>query len=83
MPLGKYHTITRFDRSGMATVSKDNVYGVIDSTGKEIIPVIYQEIFGDFNDRVIEAIKADNPTTLLSLNKQHQVVGQSKLTISD
>lgn len=83
VPLGKYRTITRFDRSGTAMVSKDNDYGVIDNTGKEIIPVIYQEIFGDFNDGVIEAIKDDNPTVLLHLNKQHQVVGQSKLTISD
>lgn len=83
VPLGKYSFIGRFDQTGTANISKNGLYGVIDSTGKEIIPPIYQETFGDFNDGIIEAVKADNPTVLLHLNKHHQIVGKSKLTISN
>ncbi len=40
----KYTHINNFDNFGYAIVLKDNLYGIINSSGKEVIPVIYDRL---------------------------------------
>lgn len=81
VPTSKNYTKIYDFSHGTAMIKQDELFGMIDITGKEIIPPIYQDIFGDFDDGVIEAIKPNHPTELLHLNKNHEVVGKSQLTI--
>lgn len=40
----EYDKVSNFDEFGYAVVSKNNLYGVIDKNGKEVIPIKYENI---------------------------------------
>jgi hypothetical protein len=40
-----YHSSISFNAAGLAEVYRDGKHGVIDSTGKEVLPCVYQTVF--------------------------------------
>ncbi|MDO5652166.1 MAG: WG repeat-containing protein [Moraxella sp.] len=74
----KYRTIGDF-QDGMATVVvQDSLYGLIDDTGREIIPPIYEHLGGEFVDGVVWGILPNTENEVLYLDKNHKVVRRDK-----
>lgn len=78
----QYHTIRPFNIAKVATIQKDELFGVIDNTGKEIIPPIYSEIWGDFEYGYARVSKPDDPNHIWHVDKNNQIIGYEKLITS-
>ena len=56
--VNEYDEIGSFNEQGLALAKKDGKLGFIDTTGKEIIPLIYDDI-GSFNQQRLAIVKKD------------------------
>lgn len=65
--LGEYDSIDEIDESDYFKVEKDNLYGVIDSKGKIILPIKYKRINMYTDVLIFEATK-DDKTYLITQN---------------
>ena len=78
-----YEELSDFNKNGYAIVSNDNLYGVIDSKGKEIIDEKYDEIIF-LNDNLFKNVKKISKNELFIFkenNKYGIIISDGKVVI--
>lgn len=68
----EYDTASDFDKFGYAIVSKDNLYGVINTSGKEVIPLKYENI-NAINEDLFEIMREKYNKDLFIYNSGNKV----------
>ncbi|WP_066803421.1 WG repeat-containing protein [Moraxella oblonga] len=76
----KYSLITNINDEGLFMVKKDGLYGFIDTQGKLVLPLIYSDVWGGFENGLVDVTKKDEPNKIYRIDKHQKVHGESTLT---
>ena len=78
----QYTSISSFDTSGIAIIQKDGLYGYMDTKGQVVIPPIYAETWGGFENGYARVSKKDDPNHIWHIDKNNKIIGKETLTYS-
>ncbi len=76
----QYQSIGNFSNDVASTI-RNSLNGFIDRSGRAIIPPIYEHLGGEFVDDTVWAISPQNPSEMLYLNRQNQIVKRKHLSV--
>lgn len=76
----KYNLIAKINDERLFMVKKGDLYGFIDTQGKVVLPIIYSEVWGDFENDIVRVTKQDEPNTIYHIDKHQKVHSKSQLT---